>query len=205
MVALAHSHSLELEKKLQEYLIEGAEYIIGLEKCSDAHKESNGEHFHLAVEMDDKSYDSFRKTVLVNYYKLRGRAKTSLPRQYGIVKEVRDETKFLSYTCKDQNIITNITDKARLNKYIEDSYKREEKHAFEKQLFDYLDDKLQPLPPDPEIDLYKTNILILDYYRHKTDKLPALSTIRHFSIKYLYKQPVQILSTAYIYELMCNK
>ena len=203
MVALPHSNAAELESWLKQYIIEGSEYIIGLEICS-SHKETDGQHFHIAVEMDDKIYDTFRKSVLVNHYKLRGRATKGLPRQYGIVKQVRDETKFLAYTVKDQNIITNITDKSRLNKYIEQSYKREEKQTFEKSVFEYLDAKLPPF--DCALSTtYPIQLKILDYYRNNTDKLPALSTLKYLSLKYLFQKSPFEHSTESILNLMYNK
>lgn len=204
MVALEHSKSLEFESFLKKYIMADAEYIIAKETCQDAHKETNGQHFHVAVEIDDKSYDNFRKTVLVNYYKLRGRATKNLPRQYGIVREVRDETKFLSYTCKDKDIMTNITDKTRLNKYIDDSYKKEEKKVFETQLYEYLDNILPPFNPKEQYtSTYTLELKILQYYRENTEKLPALSTLKHLAIKYIYSRTPQ--TTESILNLMYNK
>uniref|UniRef100_UPI00404798F9 hypothetical protein n=1 Tax=Flavobacterium sp. TaxID=239 RepID=UPI00404798F9 len=81
MVALDHTHTAQLVKFLLKYINDDAEYIVGLETCETAHKETNGQHFHFAVEMEEKQYDNFRKSILVNHYKLRGRATKNLPRQ----------------------------------------------------------------------------------------------------------------------------
>lgn len=203
MVALAHAHALELEKYLQQYIMEDSEYIIAKETCKNTHKETEGQHFHIAVEMDDRSYDNFRKTVLVNHYGLRGRASKTLPRQYGVVKDVRDETKFLSYTCKDKNILTNITDKARLEKYIEDSYERKEKQQFEEQLFDLLEQSFNHNPKEPVLSTYFLELHILQMFRDLSDKLPAKSTIRFYALKFLLRRTET--KTSQILDLMYDK
>uniref|UniRef100_UPI004047C430 hypothetical protein n=1 Tax=Algoriphagus sp. TaxID=1872435 RepID=UPI004047C430 len=186
MVALDHTHTAQLVKFLLKYINDDAEYIVGLETCETAHKETNGQHFHFAVEMEEKQYDNFRKSILVNHYKLRGRATKNLPRQYGKCKEVRDIDKFLAYTCKDQNIVTNIDDKKRIDAYIQESYKREEKKAQINTILDYLGEI--PMPNNDHLEqciTEKYEIAVLDWYRKNTDKVPAISTLKHIVSRFL--------------------
>lgn len=106
---LLHSEAQTIEEIIKRYLYEGSNYIIGLEISPSSHHETQGEHMHFAVQMDAKQYHAFSTFAFTRKYKLRGRAIKGLPRQFGKIKQVRDETKFLAYTVKDKNIITNKT------------------------------------------------------------------------------------------------
>ena len=148
MAALNHKN--DLSKDLEGYLDPSAAYIVAKEVANDGkHKETQGEHFHIAAQMSDKQYDSFRNTILKKKYNLRGKATKGLPRQYGVVRDVRNETKFLAYTCKDKNIIFRNIDIKTIKQYISESFKKEEKHS----IYDGIMDHLASL--DPEFCLYK--------------------------------------------------
>lgn len=89
-----------LEETLLEYDI--GHYIIAFE-----HK--NYDHFHFYCQMTEIHYHRFAKRVFKDKFKLRGRAKDGLPRQYGKVKSVENHEKMLSYTLKDENYKTNMS------------------------------------------------------------------------------------------------
>lgn len=138
MCAIRHSEIETLEKMLIKYIDASASYIIAMETAKDSHSETQGEHFHFAVQMDDKQYERFRHTVFTNHYKLRGRATDGKPRQYGKVKEIRDQTKFLAYTVKDQNIVYRNIDLKDIQDYIEVSYPRRDVYTFQASLMKHL-------------------------------------------------------------------
>lgn len=138
MAQIAHKDEPDVREHLEKYITQEARYIIAKETAKGAHKETNGEHLHFAVDMTKSEYDAFRKTVLVNKYKLRGKAEKDKPRQYGIVKNVRDEMKMLQYTVKDNNIERRNIDLKTIQEYIEKSYKKEDKRCFCQDLMDYL-------------------------------------------------------------------
>lgn len=135
---IAHKHEPEVRELLEKYITEDARYIIAKETTTNAHKETNGEHLHFAVDMTKKEYDAFRNTVLVKKFKLRGKAQKDLPKQYGTVKNVRDEMKMLSYTVKDNNINYKNIDLKTIQEYIEKSYKKQDKKTFQDDLMAYL-------------------------------------------------------------------
>lgn len=134
----AAPHSVAFHTDLEGYLDASAAYIVAKEVSKTSHKETNGEHFHVAADMSDKQYDSFRNTILKKKYNLRGKATKDKPRQYGIVKDVRDETKFLHYTVKSQNIIYRNIDLKTIQDYISKSYIKEEKKDFQQMLLEHL-------------------------------------------------------------------
>lgn len=135
---IAHDNVPTVQELLDTYIQDDASYIIAKEISKTSHKETNGEHLHFAVDMTKKEYDAFRNTVLVKKYGLRGKAQKDLPKQYGTVKNVRDETKMLSYTVKDQNIIYKNIDLKTIQEYIEKSYKKKEKTTYQEELMAYL-------------------------------------------------------------------
>lgn len=86
------------------------------------------EHIHFLVEMDNKDYSAFAKRVFIDKYKLRGRAKKDLPRQYGKVKKIEDIYGAMCYTLKegkDELRYSNLDPKI-IKKLLEDSFKKKE-------------------------------------------------------------------------------
>ncbi len=59
--------------------------------------------------MTEKQYYNFAMKIFRNKYKLRGRATKGCPRQYGKEKNIRNNEKCARYTCKDQNVRSNMT------------------------------------------------------------------------------------------------
>lgn len=134
----AISHDLFQVQELETYLDPSASYVLAKETTKSAHKETQGQHFHAYVEMTDKQYDSFRKTILVKKYNLSGQARNGKPRQYGRIKSIKDETKMLQYTCKDNNLITRNIDLEKIQEAIKNSYKKQDRKDFITEMMDYL-------------------------------------------------------------------
>lgn len=196
MAVLPHSEIHRFRDFLVSYLVEDSEYIISMETSPSSHAETAGQHFHVAVEMEDKSYDCFRKTILVNHYGLRGRASKGKPRQYGKVREIRDFNKFMSYTVKDQNLIHNMKDLKKLQRYIDQSFKREDKATFIEGCLEHIASRA---PPVLHYDSNYTSLgihttganleaiekLVLEFYIKQGKKVPVYATLKHITLRYL--------------------
>ena len=136
MAVLPHSLSQEIVEKLTSYpSTEG--YIIAMETAQGSHSETNGEHFHFVVQMSPDDYNKLCNTFFKNKHKLRGRALKDKPRQYGRVKNIQDLDKMMAYTCKDANIISNLTDE-QLDKYINMSFKKQVDRNLEDDIIEFI-------------------------------------------------------------------
>lgn len=120
-----------LEKTIKEYDIGG--YVI-------AHESEPYSHFHFLVEIKEADYIRFRKRVFIDKLKLRGQARNGKPRQYGKVGEIDDFDKMLSYTCKDENIRSNLTDEL-INDAIDKSFKKQSPKLLKDKMLLYVEEK----------------------------------------------------------------
>jgi len=192
MIALKHEHLEDLTKYLESYLDISAGYVIAMETAkAGVHVDTEGQHFHVCADMDQKQYDSFRKTILVKKYQLRGQAKKDLPRQYGCIRDVRSESKFLSYTVKDKNIIFKNIDIKIIQNAIENSYKKEDKKDLTDELMKYLIKCRNQFiitfseNEGSDINPYKIEELVLYYFMENTDKVLCLSRLQYYTNLYL--------------------
>ncbi len=189
MSAIPHKEINNVENMLQKYIDASASYIIAMETSKTAHKETQGEHLHYAVQMDDKQYDAFRHTCFNNTYKLRGRAVDGAPRQYGKVKQVKDETKFLQYTVKDKNIIYKNIDLKTIQQYITSSYKKVDKVDIVQELMEHLvstrpEIVIDPYEPD-NLQIDKIELEILKYYMCYLKKDITKAYLKTLTSKYM--------------------
>ena len=122
-----------LESTLNEYSIGG--YVI-------AHEVEPYSHFHFLVEMTEQDYTRFRKRVFIDKLKLSGKATSGNPRQYGKVANIDDFDKMLSYTVKDSNIRSNLSDEL-LNDAIDKSFKKQQPKLLKDKMTKYVDDYLE--------------------------------------------------------------
>lgn len=119
-----------LETMLNEYPIGG--YVI-------AHEAEPYSHFHFLVEMEEDDYTRFRKRVFIDKLKLRGQARNGEPRQYGKVANIEDFDKMLSYTVKDSNIRSNLSDET-LSDAIDKSFKKQSPKLLKDKMVKYIDE-----------------------------------------------------------------
>lgn len=191
MSAIPHKEVENVETMLCKYIDPSASYIIAMETSKTAHKETEGEHLHYAVQMDDKQYDAFRHTCFNNTYKLRGRAVDGLPRQYGKVKQVKDETKFLQYTVKDKNIIYKNINLKTIQEYIQKSYKKVDKTDIVQELMEHLVSIRPEMVIDHEefdpsrIKVSAIEIEILKYYMLYLKKDITKAYLKTLTSKYM--------------------
>jgi len=196
-VALEHSHKDDFVMDVEKYLEDDARYIISMETVKDKHAETKGEHFHFIGDMSDKQYDTFRKTIIVKKYNRQGIARNGIGRQYGKIGRIRDETKLMTYTCKDNNLIYKNIDLKTIQKYIQESYKKEDREFPFKQLMEHLksmsrcfyeckydNDKLQQVNA---IRYDRIEFAIIQFYldNSTSEKTITKSQIKSITIKFL--------------------
>ena len=131
--------SEEYFKQIEGWLLNYpvGEYVI-------AHETDPFSHYHILVQMEPEDYTKFRKRYFIDKLKLRGQAKKNLSRQYGKVSEIEDLSKMLSYTVKDENIISNMSDEA-ISDAIDNSFSKKKPKLLKDKLLKYLDDELSGL------------------------------------------------------------
>ena len=116
IACMFHIHQDEydyIESTLLDYDIQG--YIIG-------HEIVPFSHYHILFQGTNQIYNAFSKR-LIEKYNLRGKAGKDQTRQYGRISKIKDLEKLKSYTVKDGNIRTNLTEE-ETKKIIETSFKK---------------------------------------------------------------------------------
>ena len=206
LIVAPHDLSNSIISDLEEYLDPSACYIVALEKVKDAHKETNGEHFHVMAEMSKKSYDTFRKTILVNKMKLSGQARNGKPRQYGVIKNIRDETKLMSYTLKHGNYITKNIDIKTIQEYYEKSFISKKKTEFIDQIMEYLqtvdhyncEDSMNESVHSIDFQSIEKSIIKF-YISEKIIKSISKSQLKSLTTRYLMHYAKVSIDTIYTY------
>lgn len=185
LVALPHSQIDELISSLLVYLGDEPRYLIGLEIAPDTHSETKGEHMHICADMEDKDYDRFRKTILVNKFKLRGQAKSGLPRQYGKIRCIRDETKMLQYTCKDKNIRSQGYTIEELKDLIKKGYKKIERRNIILEIQEYLG-KNEHIWDNQTFQITLAEKEVIRFYMDNLpDKIPTRNIVKSHVARFL--------------------
>jgi len=191
----------ELFGDLQHYVDSSGRILLAGETC-DKHPATDGEHFHIAVDMTENQYLAFYKTIIKGKYKLNGRAtKSGGGRQYGRVKDdkIRDETKFLTYTVKTKNIMSQNFDIEQLQKYIDNSFIKEEKMTKVDALMKYLAEREHDIykqantfnnhNDEPEINIERLEFIIFQWHKDIWSstkvEVPSPSQIKNLALRFL--------------------
>jgi len=202
--ALLHNQIDYVLEILKEYDI--GSYLIGLEVTKEAHKETNGEHIHFLVQMSDKDYHKFSKRIFIDKYKLRGKALKDKPRQYGRVKKIEDFNKMGSYTLKDGNIRTNMTEE-QLADWKSRAFKLKEKDDFRDKLMDHIKEqhlKENPVNKYGVVENWSSSQIgscIIGYYRKLENKIPLSKSQVESHIRY-YQMYHTDISDTQMYNIM---
>lgn len=106
--AVRHTEYDYVKERLLHHIEKDHMWAISKEISDTAHQDISGEHIHVMAQLTDKQYEALNKNMK-DKYKLRGRAKSGLGRQYG-KEEVKSNGAFFNYIKKDGNFETNITD-----------------------------------------------------------------------------------------------
>lgn len=114
-------------------------YIVALEVAKGKHKQSNGEHFQIIMDMEETTYQNLNK-ALIKEFNLQGQSRNGIAKQYGKVtkSEIRDIEKACIYTTKDGLFESNI-DSEVLKKWYEQSFQKKSNTLEVKNLIEYLD------------------------------------------------------------------
>lgn len=138
-VALKHSRVQEYKNLLDNYIDASASVLFGLETTTTSHHVTQGEHIHCAADISPHQFKLFTDTVHRKHLKLNGRAKDGQARQYGSVKNIRDQSKLLSYTVKDNNVLTWNVSEEDLQDWKEHSYPKQDVVSRFKLIQDHLE------------------------------------------------------------------
>lgn len=191
MCAVHHINFQYLEDTLKEYDI--GLYLISAETTNDAHKETQGQHFHFLVQMTDKDYHSFSKRVFKDKFKLRGQAKDGKPRQYGRVKKIEDLERMGAYTIKQGNIRTNMTEK-QLEAYKKITFVAKEQLNFEEELYTFLVNNAYDKDLCRKLVEYnKLAVLVINFVRnhkvkHSLTRQKIDKYVRFYQLHYLKEE-----------------
>lgn len=140
-ISYHHKHKQQVLNDIERYADPSAGIMICLEvsQKADTHKRTQGEHYHIAVQ-EPFDWKNYRNTILVNHYKLIGKATKEQPSEYCKSNNVKDEESFKVYMVKDKNennIYKNIDIKT-IQDYISRSYKKEDRRSFYDELMNHL-------------------------------------------------------------------
>lgn len=177
---IEHDKIEDVIAMIEKYKIE--KYIVALEKVNNgSHKETNGQHMHFVLQVEQKQFKNFRET-LKNTYQLTGKnGKTG--RYSGWVRKPKDIDKFISYSVKDKNIRTKGFTDGELKEYLDKSYQKKESDL--EQLMNYL---VQRRPEIRDInnplDTTMIEVEILKHYMN-LGKRVCKSQIKNLTLTYL--------------------
>lgn len=168
-LAIKHTQIETLWDYLGNYCSPEARVLLAWEVTKTAHKQTDGEHFHVAADMTDKEYQAFKKTIILKHYQLCGRAKDGIGRQYGLIQEdkIRNETKFLTYTIKSNNYYSKNMDIEELQELYEHSFQKDDERDLDNKVMDYIEAKHTPMEYityNGGIDTEKIEYAIVEFY-----------------------------------------
>lgn len=185
--AIEHEHRELVVTMLQEYDIGG--YIVSFETAEGVHLETNGQHMHFCVQINDKDYHSFSER-LKRKFKLRGRAVKGSPAQFKCLTKIENLEKMMSYTLKDGVYDSNMSE-AQLKVLYEQSYQKKESRTLWERVIAHLDKV--PMYPDKE-SLYNK----YDQYINDLRKAIIEFHITEKTMKGLTKSSVESAARKYI-------
>jgi hypothetical protein len=163
--------------------------IIVRETSTKSHQDISGQHFHVLLTWEDKTYDTYRKTILIKKYQLRGRSSDGLPRQYGRVTHIRDPLRMAAYTLKGEDVVKCIGyTPEEIAKFNEISFIKEDKKTFIEELMAHLlDQRSNFIDPNGEIliKIIKLQTIILKYHIDKQDKPLSRPKLEYYTNHYI--------------------
>ncbi len=192
-LAIPHSEAHILWEALCKYTPDPNQLVLATETSKKSHRDISGQHFHVFAEWDDLTYNAFKRTVMINKYKLRGQSKDDLARQFGRVRDIRDHDRMIAYTIKDKNYKYKNIDEEFI-KYAETiSFKKEDRKTNVELCLEYLTMINKPHLPDfknqDTLAIYKFEELVLEYWiENIKEKVIAKTTLHHIIVRYLTQE-----------------
>lgn len=201
--AIHHSRLEEVHTLIYKYIDASSACIIGMEKADGVHLNTGGEHIHVCVEMSEDQWKAFYKTF-VNKFNLGGKnSKDKTKSSYGRIKheKIRDVTKFMAYTVKDNNLWSCNVTVEELQKLLDISYPKA--LDLEQKLMIHIESIMYKYYKGDDLE-YFIATEVIDYYRtHNLNSLPNRHFIRKLVIKYMMN--TSSFSNKEIYYMLYNK
>jgi len=192
MVALPHIQDHILWSHLCNYSTDTTPIIMAKETSKKSHQDISGQHYHIYIGWEDKTWEAFKKTILMKKLLLRGQAKDGLARQYGRVTKIKDETKMIAYTIKCNDYKYKNLDKQYLDHiYENESFEKEDKLDYQETLMKHLlatRDKFITIPEHATETPLKVYLLaeeILEHHMETREKPICKTKILYYISYYL--------------------
>jgi hypothetical protein len=187
-IALPHSNVDDIWLSLNKYTPDNKQIILAKEISKKSHQDISGEHFHVLVQWTEKIYEAYKKTILINKYKLTGKATKDGHRKYGKIKDIKNYEKLVSYTIKQNNYQSLNWEQEELDNHYGKSFIKEDKKAFIEELMEHLLEQ-RPRFIDPLgeilIKIIKLQSIILDYHINKQDKPLSRPKLEYYTNHYI--------------------
>jgi len=206
--AIKHEFYLKFKEIFNKYCQKC--FIISKEIAKGKHKETNGEHLQIIMDMDEKTYKNFNEQIKKEF-QLQGQARNGIGRQYGKISknDIKDIEQACIYTCKDGDIDSNI-DSQQIKEWYEQSYQKT-KILEIKNLIEYLDSNKREFEYDSMSVIRNIKRRILKYHLEFKYRLPTkmvLETLVRCFIQdteiYNEYQKLEMLELVYFTELYKN-
>jgi hypothetical protein len=191
MVAVKHTQDDTLWSHLCSYSKDDTPIIMARETSKKSHQDISGQHFHIYIGWEDKTWEAFKKTILIKKLQLRGKANANLARQYGRVTKIKDQEKMIAYTIKCNDYKYKNFDKTYLDHiYKNESYEKEDKLDYQETLMKHLlatrDKFIMPEETtDSPIKVYDLAEEILLHNMENKDKPICKSKLNYYISYYL--------------------
>lgn len=192
-IALPHSEEDTLWEFLCNYTNPTRKLVMASEVSKKSHQDISGQHFHVCVDWDTKTYEAFKKTIIEKHYKLTGKAEKGGHRKYGIVRQIRDEDKMLSYTIKDGKFRQQNYTEEEIEEAKENSYQKEDRKTNIELCLEYLIKMNKYRYPDlalkDTLAIYEFEEQVLLYWiENIKDKVINKTTLHHIIVRYLTQE-----------------
>jgi hypothetical protein len=193
-IALPHSQADILWDKLKKYTTDDEKLILAKEISKKSHQDISGEHFHVLVEWDTARYEAFKKTIIDKHYKLCGKAEKGGHRKYGIVRQIRDYHKMLSYTIKGNDFKQQNYTKEEIDEALANSFEKEDPKAYQEILMSHLSNIRDTFhsynDEEPHLAIYQIKpvtleLAILEHHMTNKDKPLCRSKLDYYTNYYL--------------------
>jgi len=195
-VAIKHSDVSGYIIDMEKYLNENDKYIIGKEVIKNVHKQTNGEHIHVASTMTVENYKKFHDAIHKKKMKLLLKASNGVGKQVGRVKDVRSQERSLRYCVKDKKLIIKNIDLKTIDKYISESFQKTD--TWEEQIINML--KFEIHTPS-DIDFQNIDLIVNDiqieiikfYVANSQQKaVPSRAYIKKLTLRFLmYEKTIE--------------
>lgn len=207
-IALPHSYSDELWENLKKYTQPTERLVLAKEISKKSHLDISGEHFHILAEWTTDKYEAFKKTIIDKTYKLCGKAVKDGHRKYGIVRQIRDLDKMLSYTIKGNDFRQQNYTEDEITEALENSFEKDDPKAYQEVLMEHLKNirnafiRITDMGQPYHIEIIKIEEEILRHHMENKDKPLCKSKLEYYTNYYLQVVEPQRFEKGYLEEIL---